>query len=74
MASPKTIKTALKIMKKYAESPIMIQDAWHNKAEPLIIPADLKMSYPVSLDPKTGKFVEDAKGMHRWSHLKSVTL
>jgi uracil-DNA glycosylase family 4 len=74
MASPKTIKTALKIMKKYAESPIMIQDAWHNKAEPLIIPADLKMSYPVSLDPKTGKFVEDAKGRHRWSHLKSVTL
>lgn len=46
-ASPKTIKTALRIMKRYAESPIMIQDAWHGKAEPLIIPADCKISYPV---------------------------
>jgi hypothetical protein len=74
MASPKTIKTALRIMKKYAESPIMIQDAWHNKAEPLVIPADLKISYPVSYDKETEKFKEDAKGRHRWSHLKSITL
>lgn len=74
MASPKTIKTALRIMKRYAESPIMIQDAWHNKAEPLIIPADTKISYPVIRDSKTGKFVEDKKGVHRWSHLKSVDI
>ena len=73
-ASPKTIKTALRIMKKYAESPIMIQDAWHRKAEPLIIPADCKISYPVTRDEKTGKFVEDKKGTHRWSHLKGVEL
>lgn len=74
MASPKTIKTALRIMKRYAESPIMIQDAWHNKAEPLIIPADTKISYPVALDATTGKFVENPKGKHRWSHLKSIDI
>lgn len=47
LASPKTIKTALSILKKFAEEPIMIQDAWHRKAEPLIIPAECKISYPV---------------------------
>lgn len=74
-ASPKTIKTALRIMKTYAEQPIMIQDAWHNKAEPLIIPADTKISYAVEYDKKTGKFTEAAnKGTHRWSHLKSVDI
>jgi uracil-DNA glycosylase family 4 len=72
MASPKTIKTCLKIMKKYAEEPIMIQDAWHRKAEPLVIPADCKMSYGVRWDNTTKKFVEDAKGSHRWGFLKSV--
>jgi DNA polymerase I-like protein with 3'-5' exonuclease and polymerase domains len=47
LASPKTIKTALSILKAYAEEPIFIQDAWHNKAEPLSIAADTKVSYPV---------------------------
>lgn len=73
-ASPKTIKTALKIMKKYAEKPIMIQDVYKRKTEPLIIPADCKVSYPVSFDPKTHKFVEDKKGLHRWSHMKGIDL
>jgi uracil-DNA glycosylase family 4 len=52
MASPKTIKTALKVLKGYAEEPIMVQDAWHNAAQPLIIPADTKVSYPVLWDKR----------------------
>jgi DNA polymerase I-like protein with 3'-5' exonuclease and polymerase domains len=55
--------TALSIMKKYAEKPLMIQDAWHNKAEPVVIPAETKMS-----------FVEKGERYHRWSNLKEVQL
>jgi hypothetical protein len=55
--------SALAIMKKYAEKPLMIQDAWHNKAEPVIIPAETKMS-----------FVEKGDKYHRWSNLKEVQL
>lgn len=50
------IKDCLVIMKKYAEEPIIIN------GEPLIIPADLKMSEP------------DEFGIHRWSNLKKVVL
>ncbi len=74
IASPKTIKTALSVLKKYAETPVMVSDAWHGKPEPVIIPADCKMSYPVMFDPKTKKFIGDAKGTHRWSHLKPVEM
>lgn len=77
LATPKVAKTALKILKRYAESPIMVQDAWNKAAQPLIIPAELKMSYPVSLvKDKNGKEVwtEDKKGQHRWSHMKAVEL
>ena len=49
-------KTALAICKHYAESPIMV------RGEPLIIPADTKISVPG----------ED--GVHRWSTLKEVHL
>lgn len=82
MASPKTIKTALKILKRYAEAPIMIQDAWHGKAEPLIIPAECKISYPVSWQnvklkgdtKKKWQMAPDPKGTHRWGFLQSVEL
>jgi len=68
-------KTALSILKKYAESPIWIQDAWsRRKAEPLSIGAELKMSYPTSWNNQTKRFEEDAKGLHRWSNLKVVEL
>jgi hypothetical protein len=77
IASPRTIKTALSIMIKYAEKPIPIRNVFTNKIEELIIPADAKMSYPVSyvLDDK-GKwdYKEDPNGVHRWSHLKKVEL
>ena len=42
------------IMKRHAETPIMVNNL------PLIIPADLKISYP------------DEQGIHRWSQLKEV--
>jgi len=77
LASPKTIKTALKILKGYAEEPILIQDAWHNKAEPLIIPAECKISYPVTYEEGKHRFrpsVGKEKGTHRWGFLKGVEL
>lgn len=85
MASQKTWKTALSICIKYAESPIMVKPTLQHgrpsplaKPIPLIVPADGKVSYPVRMekDPKTGKtsYVEDPKGIHRWSHLRKVKL
>lgn len=85
IATPKVAKTALRIMKKYAESPIWIQDVYNRRpAEPLIIPAELKMSYRSSWNAKAIKqkdgswkpgFVKDEKnGLHRWSNMEVVTL
>ena len=77
IASHKTIKTALAIMKKYAEEPIPIRNVFTNRTEHLIIPAECKMSYPVSyvLNEK-GKweYIRDPKGSHRWAFLEKVTL
>ena len=78
IASPRTIKTALSILIKYAEEPIPIRNIVTKKIEPLIIPADAKMSYPVTLtvdDKGRQVYVEDQKkGVHRWSSLKKVKL
>ena len=77
IASPRTIKTALAIMIKYAEEPIPVRNIFTNRTEQLIIPAEAKMSYPVSYvlkDDATWDYVEDPKGVHRWSHLKKVKL
>ena len=77
IASPRTIKTALAIMVKYAEQPIPIRNVFTNRVEPLIIPAEAKMSYPVSRilnDKGKWEYKEDPKGVHRWSHLKKVVL
>lgn len=77
IASPRTIKTALGIMIKYAEEPIPIRNVFTNRTEMLIIPAEAKMSYPVSYvlnDKAQWDYVEDPKGVHRWSHLKKVKL
>ena len=62
IATPKVAKTALSIMKRYAEKAIMIQDVYNHAPEPLIIPAECKMSVP------------DELGIHRWSNLKLVEL
>lgn len=74
ITTPKYAKTCLQIMKTQAEEPIIIQDVYKHKPEKLIIPADLKMSYATSWDKTKRQFVEDAKGEHRWSHLKEVKL
>jgi hypothetical protein len=86
IAVPKVAKTCLQIMKKYAEEPIMIQDAWGRRpAEPLSIPAETKISVPTSWDPKAKKdwegrtmkkpgafVIDDRKGLHRWSSMKKI--
>lgn len=51
---------ALRIAKRYAESPILIQNTKRTKTEQLIIPADVAISEP------------DDKGIHRWSTLKKI--
>ena len=77
IASPRTVKTALAIMCKYAEQPIPIRNVFTGRTEELIIPAEAKMSYPVSYvldDQGKWDYKEDPKGIHRWSHLKKVKL
>lgn len=75
IAAPKVAKTCMKIMKKHAEAPIMVQDVYKKRPpEPLIIPAELKMSVPTSWDEKTQRFVPDKKGLHRWSNMEKVKL
>jgi len=44
IATPDYAETALSIMKAYAEQPIMVTSIMTNKTEPMIIPADLKIS------------------------------
>lgn len=73
------IKTALSIMLKYAEEPIMV------RGEPLIIPAEPKLSYPTvwhveekqhedgTITPEI--VVEESdnpRDQHRWSHMKDA--
>lgn len=60
IATPDKVKDALRIAKRYAEQPILIQDVYRRKVEPLIIPADTAISEP------------DEFGLHRWSTLKKV--
>jgi uracil-DNA glycosylase len=77
IASPSTIKTALRIMVKYAEQPIPVRNVFTGRIDELIIPAEAKISYPVSYvlnDKGKWEYVEDPKGVHRWSHLKKVKL
>ena len=77
IASSRTIKTALSIMVKYAEEPIPIRNVFTNRTEQLIIPAEAKMSYPVSYvlnDMGKWEYKEDPNGVHRWSHLMKVKL
>jgi uracil-DNA glycosylase family 4 len=74
IAYPKYARTCLKIMKKHAESPIMVQDVYRHKPEPLIVPAELKISYPSTWDEKKGAFVKDPRGLHRWACMEVIKL
>lgn len=49
---------AMRIVKKYAEAPLLIQNIYKTKVEQLIIPSEFKMSEP------------DDEGVHRWSTLE----
>lgn len=44
ISTPEFAHTALSIMKAYAEQPVMVTSIVTNKTEPMIIPADLKIS------------------------------
>jgi len=46
VATPQFAKTAMSIIKAYAEKPIMVTSIVTNKTEPMIIPADFKWSAP----------------------------
>lgn len=59
IATPDFAMTALSIMKKYAEEPIMVTQTRSRKVVPLIIPADCKMS-------------QTDRGLHRMSDLRDV--
>jgi len=67
-------KTCLAIMKRYAEEPIMVTSTVTGKTNPLIIPAETKISYPTTWNIEQGKlqFIPDGRGLHRWSHMKVV--
>jgi hypothetical protein len=52
MCREKDIPTVARLFRKYAEAPLYI------KGDELIIPIDIKVSYP------------DEQGVHRWSNLK----
>lgn len=60
IATPDKAKTALKIMKKYMEEPILVENVYRTKVEECIIPGDVALSEP------------DEFGVHRWSTLKKL--
>lgn len=62
IATPDYALTALSIMKGYAEEPLMIKSTMTGKVEPMIIPADCKMSSP------------DEYGFHRMSMMQDVDI
>lgn len=73
IAEHKYAKKALKILKEYAEKPFLVQNAWYDKHEKLIIPAECKMSTLDIYDKKTKKVIGQDK-YHRWSNLIDVEI
>lgn len=74
---PEDGDTVRRIMKKYAEEPVIIEGIDGIKRE-LIIPCDLKTSQPTLVYPphheKAGELYVDEKGLHRWANMKKVKL
>jgi DNA polymerase len=62
ISTPAYAKTALSIMKKYAEEPIMVKRTADGKVTPMIVPADCKIS------------VAGEDGMHRMSNLQDIDI
>lgn len=77
MTRKKHVQRVGRIMRKHAETPLLITSVHGGSPEELIIPAEIKVSYPTKavVDSK-GKltFEKDPKGMHRWSHMEKVKL
>jgi len=76
LSKPDDAMRCLSIMKKYAEVPIMVKSTMTKKIEPMIVPAECKMTTTPTkwqLD-ENGKLVyyDDEGGQLRWSHLDKV--
>jgi len=64
--------TVRRIMKKYAEEPLMIE-GMDGVTRELIIPCDLKTSVP-TIVRADGSLEEHPEGLHRWANMKKVKL
>ena len=65
-------KDALRIMKRHAEEPIMIENVYKTKREQLIIPAETKIS-TLDITDKLGNVIGQDK-FHRWSNMKKISI
>lgn len=62
VATPDKAMKVLEIAQRYIEIPLLIQDMYKRRVEPLILSADFKISQP------------DEHNLHRWSTLRKVKL
>ena len=86
MCRKKYVKQVGRVMRKHAETPLLITNVFGTKTEELIIPAEIKVSIPMAhriggrgeKDKKgnsiEGKLLFEAapNGLHRWSHMEKV--
>jgi len=76
LSKPDDAMRCLSIMKKYAEVPINVTSIMTKNMEPMIIPAECKMTTQRTLwrmdENKKLEFYNDDKGLFRWSHLSTV--
>jgi hypothetical protein len=74
MTTKQHVMRCAKVMKRHAETPLRITNVYGTKTEELIIPAEIKVSYPTIVDRKaeTLKFIETPHGLHRWSHMNKI--
>lgn len=66
-------QTALSIMKGYAEQPILIENVYRTKRDPVIIPADCAISTTLIRDRKTKQVIREDE-YHRWSNLEKIKI
>ncbi len=78
LSRPDDAMRCLSIMKKYAEIPIMVTSTMSHETEPMIIPAECKMTTQRTLwrmdENKKLEFYNDDDGLFRWSHLSKVNV
>jgi hypothetical protein len=66
VATKSYAKTALSIMKAYAETPIMVENVYRTKRDLLSIGADTAISTTIIRDRKTKEVIGEDR-YHRWS-------